>query len=65
MRNLSCVALVAAALLCVTPALMAQSQLQGKKAPDFTVGDTINEAPAKSLTEMSGEVILIKYWGTR
>ena len=65
MRNLACVALVAAAVLCLTPGLMAQSQLQGKKAPDFTVGDTINEAAAKSLTEMSGEVVLIKYWGTK
>ncbi len=64
MRNVTRVALMAAAVLCLTPALWAQSQLKGKKAPDFTMGDTINEAAAKSLGEMSGEVILIKYWGT-
>ena len=64
MRTLTRGALVAA-LIVFSPALFGQAQLVGKDAPDFVVKDIINEAPASSLSEMAGEVILIKYWGTR
>ena len=36
-----------------------------RKAPDFRVGDTINEPAVKTLDDARGEVILIKYWGIK
>lgn len=52
------------AALLVAPSV-AFADLVGKDAPGFTVPETVNEAPALDLQEMKGEVILIKYWGTR
>ena len=45
------------------PDLYAQSQLLDKDAPDFTVGETINESAIQTIEDARCEVILIKYWG--
>ena len=52
-------------LLALTPALYGQAQLVGKEAAEFKAGDMINEVIAKTLKDTRGEVVLIKYWGTR
>ena len=64
MKRLWTVAALAALLLAV-PTLQAQSDLLGKKAPDFRLGDTINDSAIKTLDDARGEVILIKYWGIK
>jgi len=53
-----------AALLLAAPTLSAQPNLVGQDAPDFKLGDTINESAIKTIEDARGEVILIKYWGT-
>ena len=65
MRRTTALAFMTTVLLAASPALWAQSDLLGKKAPDFRVGDTINEPAVKTLDDARGEVILIKYWGIK
>jgi hypothetical protein len=57
--------LVAAMLLAMAPALMAQTNIVGKDAPAFDVQDSINTPEAVSMEQCKGEVVLIKYWGTK
>jgi hypothetical protein len=52
-----------AAILIAAPTLSAQTDLLGKDAPDFRVGETINESAIHTIEDARGEVILIKYWG--
>lgn len=52
------------ALLASAP-LFAQEQIVGKDAGEFTVGDCVNKPEAVTMEQCKGEVVLIKYWGTR
>ena len=49
----------------VAPGVLAQEDLVGKEARNFSAGDMLfgGEVFAKSLEACRGEVILIKYWG--
>jgi hypothetical protein len=57
--------LVAAMLLAMGPALMAQTNIVGKDAPAFDAAECINTPEATSMEQCKGEVVLIKYWGTK
>jgi hypothetical protein len=57
--------LIAAMLLAMAPALMAQGKLVGQDAPAFAVQECINMPEAVSMEQCKGEVVLIKYWGTK
>jgi len=63
MRRLTAGAALAALLL-AAPALSAQPNIVGQDAPDFKLGDTINDSAIQTFEDARGEVILIKYWGT-
>jgi hypothetical protein len=52
------------AILASAP-LFAQTQLVGQDAGEFTVGECVNKPEAVTLEQCKGEVVLIKYWGTR
>jgi hypothetical protein len=52
------------AVLAAAP-LLAQTQIVGQDAGEFTVGDCVNKPEAVTLEQCKGEVVLIKYWGTR
>lgn len=47
-----------------TPAELCAQSLVGKDAPDFRVGDSINDSAISTLADAQGEVVLIKFWGT-
>lgn len=57
--------LFAAMVLSMAPALFAQTNILGKDAPAFEVQDAINMPEAVSMEQCKGEVVLIKYWGTK
>lgn len=57
--------LVSAVCAVATSPAHAQAQLVGKEAPPFSAGEMVNEVASKTLDDCRGEVILIKYWGTR
>jgi hypothetical protein len=63
MRRLTAAAALTALVL-AAPALSAQPNIVGQDAPDFKLGDTINDSAIKTIEDARGEVILIKYWGT-
>ena len=42
--------------------LHAQS-LQGKEAPEFTMGGVVNRDGPVKLSEMAGDVVVIEVWG--
>lgn len=65
MRTAKALIVVALAALTISPIYGAD--LVGKAAPGFVVEEDgiVNEAPALDLKDMKGEVILIKYWGTK
>jgi hypothetical protein len=52
------------ALIAAAP-LMAQTQIVGEEAKEFSVGDCVNKPEATTLEQCKGEVVIIKYWGTR
>jgi hypothetical protein len=52
------------ALLAAAP-LAAQTQIVGQDAKEFSVGDCVNKPEATTLEQCKGEVVIIKYWGTR
>jgi hypothetical protein len=55
------------ALLAVSlaPAMFAQENQVGQTAPDFKATVCVNQPEAINLEQCAGEVVLIKYWGTR
>ncbi len=57
--------LLAASFVAILLATPGFADLVGKDAPDFKAGEMINEVPQQTLDDCRGEVILIKYWGTR
>jgi hypothetical protein len=57
--------LLAATVLTLAPALMAQENMVGKDAPAFEAKVCVNQPEAISMEQCKGEVVLIKYWGTR
>lgn len=52
-------------LMAMAPALLAQTDITGKDAPDFSATVCVNKPEAISMEQCKGEVVLIKYWGTR
>lgn len=46
----------------LAPALDAQ-KLEGKDAPDFSMGGVVNRDGAVDKAAMAGDVIVIKVWG--
>lgn len=65
MRHCLVLALIATACLTLLSNAHGQDDLVGKKAPNFKAGEMINGTGSKTLDDCRGEVILIKYWGTR
>ena len=57
--------LFAAMLLSMAPALIAQTNIVGKDAPAFDAGECINTPEVTTMEQCKGEVVLIKYWGTK
>ena len=57
--------LFASMVLAMAPALMAQTNIVGSDAPAFEVKECINTPEAVSMEQCKGEVVLIKYWGTK
>ena len=57
--------LIAAMVLSLAPVLSAQTNIVGKDAPAFEVQECINTPEAVSMEQCKGEVVLIKYWGTK
>lgn len=55
------------ALLAVSlaPAVFAQDNVVGQAAPEFKATVCVNQPDAITLEQCAGEVVLIKYWGTR
>lgn len=58
-------AVLAAMLISFLPALAAQEDMTGKDAPAFSANECVNKPEAISMEQCKGEVVLIKYWGTR
>lgn len=52
-------------LMAMAPALVAQENIVGKEAPAFSASECVNKPEAISMEQCKGEVVLIKYWGTR
>jgi hypothetical protein len=57
--------LVAVLIAALAPAAFAQEQLVGKDAGEFKASVCINQPDAITLEQCAGEVVLIKYWGTK
>ena len=57
--------LVAVLVASLAPAAFAQTQIVGQTAPDFKATVCVNQPDAISLEQCAGEVVLIKFWGTR
>ena len=53
------------AMLALAPSLFAQESMVGQEAPEFKATVCINQPDAITLEQCAGEVVLIKYWGTR
>ncbi|MCA8916571.1 MAG: hypothetical protein H6839_13110 [Planctomycetes bacterium] len=53
------------AMLALAPALFAQDNQVGQDAPEFKATVCVNQPDAITLEQCAGEVVLIKYWGTR
>ncbi|MCZ7607851.1 MAG: hypothetical protein M5U25_17660 [Planctomycetota bacterium] len=45
--------------------MFAQENQVGQAAPDFKATVCVNQPDAINLEQCAGEVVLIKYWGTR
>ncbi|MEM7260370.1 MAG: hypothetical protein AAF488_00165 [Planctomycetota bacterium] len=54
-----------AAAVLLAPSVGAQADMVGKSVSGFRAGTMVNEVDAKSLEDCMGEVVLVKYWGTR
>ena len=52
-------------LMAMAPALVAQENIVGRDAPAFSANECVNKPEAISMEQCKGEVVLIKYWGTR
>jgi len=52
-------------LISFLPAMSAQEEITGKDAPAFSANECVNKPEAISMEQCKGEVVLIKYWGTR
>ncbi|MBX3474208.1 MAG: hypothetical protein KF754_07475 [Planctomycetes bacterium] len=52
-------------LLAMAPVVQAQVDITGKDAPAFSATVCVNKPEAISMEQCKGEVVLIKYWGTR
>lgn len=57
--------LLAGLVVAMVPALSAQVDITGKDAPAFSASVCVNKPEAISMEQCKGEVVLIKYWGTR
>jgi hypothetical protein len=57
--------LVALFALAMAPALLAQDSMVGQDAPEFNASECVNKPEAVTMEQCQGEVVLIKYWGTR
>jgi hypothetical protein len=53
------------AVIALAPALFAQDNMVGQEAPEFKASVCVNQPDAITLEQCAGEVVLIKYWGTR
>lgn len=64
-KGITLAALVA--MLALAPVALAQEDLVGKEAGDFSAGDMLFDADvkARAMEDARGEVILIKYWGLK
>jgi hypothetical protein len=52
-------------LLAMAPLAFAQDDITGKDAPDFDAKVCVNPPEATTFEQCKGDVVLIKYWGTR
>ncbi|MBE7492222.1 MAG: hypothetical protein HS108_10760 [Planctomycetes bacterium] len=57
--------LLAGLVAAMAPAVCAQVDITGKDAPAFSANVCVNKPEAISMEQCKGEVVLIKYWGTR
>jgi hypothetical protein len=57
--------LMLAVLAAATAPAFAQTDMVGKEAPAFKATVCVNQPEAISLEQCAGEVVLIKYWGTK
>lgn len=57
--------LIALLSVAMAPVMLAQDNLVGKEAPNFSATVCVNQPEAITLEQCKGEVVLIKYWGTR
>ena len=53
------------AMLALAPWLFAEDNQVGQDAPEFKATVCVNQPDAITLEQCAGEVVLIKYWGTR
>jgi hypothetical protein len=52
------------ATFCVTACLVAGGPLEGEPAPRFSADTCINAPEFTNLDDMTGEVVLLEFWGT-
>lgn len=57
--------LIALLAVAMAPVMFAQEDQVGQDAPEFKASVCVNQPDAISLEQCKGEVVLIKYWGTR
>lgn len=57
--------LIALFAVALAPVMFAQENQVGQDAPDFSATVCVNQPDAITLEQCKGEVVLIKYWGTR
>ncbi|MCB9934421.1 MAG: hypothetical protein H6840_01920 [Planctomycetes bacterium] len=50
-------------LLCLLPAALDAQRIEGKDAPDFSMGGLVNRDGPVDKADMAGDVIVIKVWG--
>ena len=65
MVRLSKSVLIALLAVAMTPVMFGQENQVGQDAPDFSATECVNQPEAITLEQCKGEVVLIKYWGTR
>lgn len=64
MLNMTKHILVAALALALAPFALAQS-MEGKDAPSFDATVCVNQPEATTFEQCKGDVVLLKWWGTR
>ncbi|MBZ0136763.1 MAG: hypothetical protein K8I27_10360 [Planctomycetes bacterium] len=57
--------LIALLAVAMAPVMFAQENQVGQDAPDFSATVCVNQPEAITLEQCKGEVVLIKYWGTK